>query len=199
MFRPRDPFGHALDDLRRRLADGRFKAGRPIVIADEARGLRLSTTPVREALCWLGGEGLVERGGAGGFVSPRLDAPRIAQRYGLRHLYLLQTDGRPVEPPPAGLIIDAQPAERLRATWRWRVHALGDAAVAEAFDRLQGQLARFRAAEARLFADLDVEAEALLADGGGAAGAIAAYHARRVTAAPMIALSAESDGPEGEP
>lgn len=197
MSRPRDPFAHALDDLRGRLAEGRFPAGRPIVIADEARTLQLSTTPVREALCWLGGEGLIERGGAGGFVAPRLDASLVAQRYALRRLYLMQTQGHAVEPPPSGLIVEAAPADRLRATWRWRVRAIGDAALADAYDRLQGHLARFRAAEARLFADLDAEAETLLADaGGGSSEAITGYHARRVSAAPMIAVSAESDSPE---
>ena len=200
MSRPRDPFAHALDDLRRRLADGRFPAGRPIVIADEARALQLSTTPVREALCWLGGEGLIERGGAGGFVAPRLDAAQVAQRYALRRLLLQQTEGRAVEPPPAGLIVEAAPADRLRATWRWRVRAQGDAALADVFDRLQGHLARFRAAEARLFADLDAEAEALLAiPASGDGDALDAYHARRVAAAPMIAVSAESDASEGRP
>ncbi len=195
MSRPRDPFAHARDDLRRRLADGHFPAGHPIVIADEARTLSLSTTPVREALCWLGGEGLIERGAAGGFLAPRLDPALIAQRYDLRRLYLLQTARRSVEPPPEGLITDESPADRLRATWRWRIRAIGDAALAEAFDRLQGHLARFRSAEARLFTDLDAEAERLLADASGGSGeAMALYHARRVSAAPMIAVSAESDG-----
>ncbi|MFA4937648.1 GntR family transcriptional regulator [Brevundimonas sp.] len=191
MTRARDPFQHALDSLRSRLTAGRYRAGRPIVIADEARRLSLSTTPVREALCWLGGEGLVERGGAGGFFAPRLEAALVARRYELRRLYLLCAHDRPVDPPEG--LIDADTAVvRLQAVWAWRLGALGDAALFDAFLRLQGQLARFRAAEARLFPDLEGEAETLLnASAETESSLLARYHARRVAAAPLLVLSAE--------
>ena len=192
MNRARDPFQFALDSLRSRLAAGRYGSGRPIVIADEARRLRLSTTPVREALCWLGGEGLVERGGAGGFFAPRLEAALIAKRYELRRLYLLCGQDRPVDPPD-GLIDAGTAVVRMQALWGWRLGALGDAALFDAFLRIQGQLARFHAAEARLFADLESEAQALLSASPEAeAILLARYHARRVTAAPLLVLSAES-------
>lgn len=112
----------ALEALRLGLTLGRFVAGRPIVIADEARGLGLSTTPVREALCWLGGEGLVERGGAGGFFAPRLEPALIARQYAMRRLCLLQTEGPPIAPPPEGLIAGGTAADRLPA---WRLQRAG--------------------------------------------------------------------------
>lgn len=194
MIRTRDPFQQALEALRLGLTLGRFVAGRPIVIADEARGLGLSTTPVREALCWLGGEGLVERGGAGGFFAPRLEPALIARQYAMRRLCLLQTEGPPIAPPPEGLIAGGTAADRLLATWRWRVRALGDASLHAVFEAVQGRLVRFAAAEARLFPDVEAEAEALLAlPAGASAAAIETYHERRILAAPMLALSAESD------
>ena len=49
-MRNRDPFETALAALRQRAVDGVFEADRPILILDAARTLKLSTTPVREAL-----------------------------------------------------------------------------------------------------------------------------------------------------
>ena len=61
MIRKHDPFTLALDSLRARAEEGAFTPGAPVVIIDEARRLNLSTTPVREALGWLCGFGLIER------------------------------------------------------------------------------------------------------------------------------------------
>lgn len=203
MIRLRDPFGQALDGLRRALAEGRHTAGRPIVIADEARALRLSTPPVREALCWLGGEGVVERGAAGGFVAPRLDAAALAQRYDFRGLCLLEMSRRTCATPPPGLITAETAARRLEDLWRWRMRSLGDVGLYEAFAAVQGRLARFTAAENRVFVDVEAEAEALLrSDPDEAAVLVRAHHDRRAAAAALLVLEAEADGPagaEGEP
>ncbi|WP_052516809.1 MULTISPECIES: GntR family transcriptional regulator [Brevundimonas] len=70
--------------MREAAETGGYAPGRPIVIIDEARRLGLSTTPVREALAWLCGEGVIERGPAGGFLARRLDAGAVRDRYGFR-------------------------------------------------------------------------------------------------------------------
>ena len=84
MARNRDPFAAALRTLRERVVTGVFSPGLSIIILDEAKALGLSTTPVREALAWLGGEGLIERAPAGGYSGLRLDAAGLAGRYRLR-------------------------------------------------------------------------------------------------------------------
>lgn len=193
-MRQRDPFRQALIALRQSTTDGRLQAGGAIVIADEARRLGLSTTPVREALCWMGGEGLVERGAAGGFFAPRLDAAVLAQRYAFRSLCLVEMSARVRAEPPAGLIAASSASERLLEMWFWKVRSLGDVALFEAFARVQAHLARFAAVEARFFEDLDGEAEALLAGRADAdTTQLIAFHRRRIDVAALLVLAAEAD------
>jgi len=67
-MRQRDPFGTALSSLRAALDEG-LAPGQHLSIADIAAGLGLSTSPVREALSRLCGEGLIEdRRGLGYFT-----------------------------------------------------------------------------------------------------------------------------------
>lgn len=67
-MRQRDPFGIALNSLRSAIAEG-LAPGQHLSVADIAASLRLSTSPVREALSRLCGEGLVEdRRGLGYFT-----------------------------------------------------------------------------------------------------------------------------------
>jgi len=66
--RQRDPFGLALASLRAALEDG-LAPGQHLSVVDIAASLGLSTSPVREALSRLCGEGLVEdRRGLGYFT-----------------------------------------------------------------------------------------------------------------------------------
>ena len=60
-MRTRDPFGEALSELRMRLRQGELRPGAPLVVMDLAQSLGLSATPVREALAFLAGEGLIDR------------------------------------------------------------------------------------------------------------------------------------------
>ncbi|KAK0351096.1 hypothetical protein LTR94_026344 [Friedmanniomyces endolithicus] len=184
--------------MRLGITAGRFAPGRQIVIADEARSLRLSPTPVREALCWLGGEGLVERGAAGGFFAPRFDHALIAKQYALRMQCLLQAEEGCAHPPPVELTAEPSLVDRLRAVWRWRVRSFGDGALVDVFERVEVRLSRFQAAEHRLFEDVEAEAQALLARPlGGGRDLIVAYHERRMASAPSIALNAARDGASG--
>lgn len=67
-MRTRDPFGTALGSLRSALDQG-LEPGRHLPIADIAAALKLSASPVREALSRLSGEGLIEdRRGLGYFT-----------------------------------------------------------------------------------------------------------------------------------
>lgn len=194
MSRTRDPFSKALSSIRGGLEAGVYRAGGPITIADEARRLGLSTTPIREALCWLCGEGLIERSPSGGFLAPSLDPAVIQSRFRLRRLLL--SSRREDEPPsaPAGLLNQPDAARRLRSLWRWQVRSLGEAALAQAFERVNEQLARVRAAEGRLFPDLEEEAARIL--GAPAAQQLEltiTYHQRRIEASPLLAMEAERD------
>lgn len=54
--------------------DGVYAPGAPVVIIEEARRPGLSPMPIREALAWLCGEGLMERAPRAGYLAPRLDA-----------------------------------------------------------------------------------------------------------------------------
>ena len=79
-MRTRDPFGEALSELRMRLRQGELRPGAPLVVMDLAQSLGLSATPVREALAFLAGEGLIEgrRGAARGYLAGRLGSAEIA-------------------------------------------------------------------------------------------------------------------------
>ena len=70
----RDSFGLALGALRRRLRLGVDAPGAALPINLIAAELRLSSTPVREALSRLAGEDLVEKPGPA-YTRPHLDGP----------------------------------------------------------------------------------------------------------------------------
>lgn len=193
MNRQRDPFQKALVSLRVGASEGRIAPGAPIIIADEARALGLSTTPVREALCWLGGEGLVERGAAGGFFAPRLEATALAQRYRFRQLCLSETIRRTGGDLPSAYVQQTA-VGRLNELWFWKVRSSGDVALLAAFKTVQAHLVRFASVEAELFVDLEVEAEAAIESfSAGDLSGIDAYHRRRTEAAPLLVLGAETD------
>ncbi|MEH6664495.1 MAG: GntR family transcriptional regulator [Brevundimonas sp.] len=207
MAKSRDPFFMALDRIREQAQTGGYAAGRPIVIIEEARRLGVSTTPVREALCWLCGEGLIERGPAGGFVAARLDAGAVRDRYVFRLACLLAgldlTSGLPTRgrsPPRGGAAVDG-----LHALFDALVRRTGNAALVEAHGRVAGQLRQFREAERRVFADVDAEADRLLVmaaaeRNGDLRAGLGAYHERRVEAAAILALdAARRAGPGADP
>jgi hypothetical protein len=85
---PRDPFGAALAAVRSRVREGRFGWGEPLVIKDLAQELRLSPTPVREALALLAGERLVERRRGQGYLFPGLTTADVIDLYDLHWTYL---------------------------------------------------------------------------------------------------------------
>ena len=195
MAKARDPFLLALSSVRDRAELGCYIPGEPIVIVDEARRLKLSTTPVREALAWLCGEGLVERGPSGGFLAPRLDAGMIRARHGFRLICLTTSleltadlaDRAPYRRDHEDPVVD------LRQMLDWLVQRAGNPVLAQAFGRVGRQLAIMRHAEARVFPNLEAEALAILTSENGDIGRrIGVYHHRRIDAATLLVLEVEA-------
>lgn len=85
---PRDPYGAALGAVKRFAEAGRFIPGEPIVVTELAAEVGLSTTPVREALACLAGQGLIERRRGRGYFYPSLTAADIIDLFELQLAYL---------------------------------------------------------------------------------------------------------------
>lgn len=94
----RDPFGSALAAIRRQLIIGQHAPGAPLSITELARELKLSPTPVREALAHLAGEGLAEERRGQGFFSPQLDSERLVEMFDLHRLYVSAALAAPWHP-----------------------------------------------------------------------------------------------------
>lgn len=201
MTRSRDPFLQALDSLRLRAEQGAFGAGQPVVIVDEARRLRVSVTPVREALAWMAGAGLVERAPLGGYVSVSMDAAGLRDALAFR-LHCLRLSLETVEVfPSAPVEIEAEPTAALRTRLDRLVESGGSTAVLDAYRRVSARLVRFAVAEGRVFEDVRAEAEGLSArfaegDAEGLWSGLSLYHHRRMDAAPLLVLEAGARPPD---
>lgn len=202
MARNRDPFRLALETLRRSVCEGAFHPERPIVIQDEAGRLGLSTTPVREALAWLSGQGLVQRAASGGYLGARLDPAGARSRYAFR-LNCLRWCLEAASLLPGEHWGDRASREGgaypAAAVFERIVQLSGDGALKEAFSRVDLQLAMLAAAEARLLDDLEAEANSIFQalsrrDIPGLMRALTAYHHRRIALAVPLLLEAESGG-----
>ena len=197
MTRRPDPFMLAFESLRSRAESGEFVPGAQIIILDEARRLHLSTTPIREALAWLSGYGLIEQAPAGGYLMRRLDPARIRDEFAFRLLCLKM--GLNGAGQVHGLGRGAEPAESsdraLRDHMLRAIQGTGNAALVEAYQRVTSQLAPLVAAEGRLFMDQESEAAAIVAlfekaPGSGLPEALAAYHDRRIEASALLVIEA---------
>lgn len=101
-MRQRDPFGDALDRLRRMLDDG-LAPGQHLSVTDIAASLNLSTSPVREALSRLCGEGLVEDRRGLGYFTRTAPAEDIVGLLDLEAAHLrLAAAGVALKPPVDG-------------------------------------------------------------------------------------------------
>lgn len=199
---PRDSFGLALSALRLRLREATDAPGAALPIGLIAETLRLSPTPVREALSRLAGEELVEKRGPA-YTRPLLDSPALAELYNLRLLYLSAAlapgaDRRarhrqwPARPPSRFVADLAEPAADpgavVEALFLEIVLGADDLMLAQAYQRTAERLTPFHPVERQLFEDARVEATALAsAFETGASGtlrvAVRAYHRRRIGAA----------------
>ena len=201
MPRARDPFSFALENIRDRAMRGVYEPGGAIVIIEEARRLNLSTTPVREALAWLCGEGLFERAPRAGYLAPRLDAALLRDRFWVRLRALttsleLTADLDAATTPAA----DASGDRAVRDLFDRLVRATGNRALVETFRRVDAQLRMLGEAEGCVFSDAGQEAEDLarietVGSRLQLAAAIEAYHRRRMDNAALLVLEVERRGP----
>lgn len=201
MPRLRDPFSQALEDLRDRATRGGFTPGGSVVIIEQARRLGLSTTPVREALAWLCGEGLMERAPRTGYLAPRLDAALLRDRFWVRFRCLatsldLTSSLANSVTPAADLVGEAV----ARDLFDRLVRATGNRALIETFHRVDAQLRMLGDAERLVFVDIDGEARELARiEIAGSRfqllTALDAYHRRRMENAALLVLEVERRGP----
>ena len=115
MEAPRDPYGIAVLEIRRRMRSGRLVLGEQLMVSELSRDLHLGATPIREALARLAGEGLIEERRGAGYFARRLDAVDLVELYDLQVAYLLAALDRAERPhggsPAAPDIPSAWPAE----------------------------------------------------------------------------------------
>lgn len=200
-----EPFRQALIDLRRRLRDGELGPGARVTAKEVAEGLRLSPTPVREALSRLAGEGLLEERRGDGFFVPELSASDVAVLYRLSEQLLLFSlaaarssgDGRRLETRPEPDPIRA--VERLFLSWALESSSR---VTIEAYRTVSIRLAPVRRREVELIDDLGQESETLHRLSAppqrrGRTAAIQAFHRRRVALAERLAQLVASPDVEG--
>jgi len=208
MARVRDPFGLALEGLRARLRDGEFAVGAPLVAVDLARELKVSSTPVREALSRLAGEGLIEDRRGRGFYAPRLEISDLEDLYRLHFTYVMtaldlaRTDDRGVgalAPTLGSLkgIVDHSTTPDLRfrdaseAVFTPMIQQSESPLLIRAHHLLSDQLSAVRRHEPHVLPHVEDELLSLLdrtreADVFALRDAIGAYHQRRIEALKLI-------------
>lgn len=207
MARNRDPFTQALTSLRERIHSGILAGGAPVIVQDEAARLHLSTTPVREALARLSGEGLVERAASGGYVTLRLDAAAARDRYAMQAHYVriaVEANVRALGSlrPPAPPFAADTPLAAVDRLFAAIVCSAGNQVLWEAYRKVSRQLDLIRRLEAVLFNDLSDEATALYSayadqTAPGFAIALDRYYERRIGAAGALAALVLSDAQSG--
>ncbi|WP_201463316.1 GntR family transcriptional regulator [Brevundimonas aurantiaca] len=197
MARNRDPFTQALSSLRERIHSGTLAGGSPVIVQDEAQRLRLSTTPIREALARLSGEGLVERASSGGYVTLRLDATAARDRWAMHGHYVriaVEVNLRALGAvrPPAPAYEHGRPIAAVNRLFATIVCSAGNQVLWDGFQKVSGQLDLVRRHEATLFDDLCDEARGLYTAyneevAPAFAASVGRYHDRRIGAAGALA------------
>lgn len=199
-----EPFQVALAAIRDRLQSGALPPGARATAVDLADDLGLSTTPVREALSRLAGEGVLEdRRGQGYFVR-RLGAVDVADLYrrSLAHLLIAlepRRSGRlptptaeaapDAEAPSFDAVVDV---ENLFRQW---VGATGSRLLVGAFRVVQIQLGPVRRIEAQVLHDLEAEARVLLqhdVSRGERLAALRQFHSVRIRESDRLAAHLEA-------
>lgn len=204
-LRSRDPFGVVLKELRSQIRRGDIAPGEPLIVMDLAGALALSATPVREALAYLAGEGLIDgrRGKGRGYATWRLGAPDLADLYRLHAvcvqfaigeaarresgLHMHEVLGRDLASADAAMFAVA--AERL---FEHLVHASGSEALRRTQRSLADRLHLPRLVEHQVLSDVGEELCGLAAlekGGGPLIQAVRIYHRRRIADAERLALA----------
>lgn len=205
LARRHDPFGTVLGTLRRRLAEGAYPPGVALAIVDLAAEFQFSTTPIREALAWLAGEGLINDLRGKGYCCWRIEVEDLAALYDLHELYVgeaLRRIGGAAhlasrEVPVAVLDrpLDERPSYKdligaTAAAFGRLVSATANPVLIQAHASLAVRLGNVRRAEARVFEDLEEELRRLNSQSWQEYSEmdrlIGIYHDRRRVSAPNI-------------
>lgn len=168
--RDRDAFSSALSAIRRQLRAGDYVLGEALIIKDLSDRLRLSPTPVREALARLSGEGLVEERRGSGYFAPAFGVTELTELYEAHQLLVLGAVREPrstsVQPmsdadaSPANPSAGGDPSDYVARTERVFdaiVRAGGNRPLFDCYRRLVDRLAPARFAEPQVLGDVDEE------------------------------------------
>jgi DNA-binding GntR family transcriptional regulator len=207
----RDAFALALDALRRRLRQGVDAPGDALPINLIAAELRLSSTPVREALSRLAGERLVDKRGPA-YTRPRMDGPALAALYGLRLIHLLAALAPEVEPRRVrqsaprrapltfarDLASGASPTAFVEALFLGLVRDADDPILVQAYQPIADRLAPFQGLEARGLGDVAQEALGLISafeadDTKALRSGLRRYHRQRMAQSHALVRLAERE------
>ncbi|HEY8616066.1 GntR family transcriptional regulator [Phenylobacterium sp.] len=200
--RPRS-YSTAIQALRARLREGSYPPGQRICAVEVADELGLSATPVREALCRLSGEGLLEERRGQGFFVPVVAAEDVADLYRLSLVHLLIALGpgpdgrtRAADEPDVG---GATPVTLVEALFMGWVRDAGSRSLVRAHGLVQVQLGPLRRAEAGLLDGLEEEALDLARARAGPERlrAVRRFHARRIALASGLAEARLARAREG--
>ena len=206
-MRGRDPFGRALAEIRGRIRSGAVLPGQPLIVDDLARDLRLSPTPVREALAFLDGEGLiVGRAIAGrGYVASSLTATELGDLYRFHANQVVFAIAEAARRGHRAAMTEGEAgeakdlAERAGALFARLVRAGGNLPLLRTHLALAHRLHRARIVEPRVLEGVETELRDLATSGPGLVGAVRRYHRRRIAAREEIArlvAEAAATGPE---
>lgn len=192
-MRIRDPFGAVLSDLRNHVRQGLSPPGTPLIVTDLAAALGVSATPVREALAYLAGEGLIDgrHGHVRGYLTWRVEPDDLADLLRLHQAQVLlalaqaRADREADLPPwPAPLAEDASAedlADFAEAIFARLVTAGGGEPLRRAHRVAADRLRLLRLREPLVLGPLVDELSNLAQACQGQAGplAVRAYHRRR--------------------
>ena len=206
-MRSRDPFGRALAEIRGRIRSGAVLPGQPLIVDDLARDLRLSPTPVREALAFLDGEGLiVGRAIAGrGYVASSLTATELGDLYRLHANQVVFAIAEAARRGHRAAMTEGEAdkakdlAEQAGELFARLVRAGGNLPLLRTHLALAHRLHRARIVEPRVLEGVEAELRDLATSGPGLVGAVRRYHRRRIAAREEIArlvAEAAATGPE---
>ncbi|ACG78809.1 transcriptional regulator, GntR family [Phenylobacterium zucineum HLK1] len=161
-----EPFHRALAALRSWLQEGRFAPGAKLAAVELAEELRLSATPVREAMARLAGEGVLEERRGQGFYVAHLTRADIADLYRVHLACLLMAldpSREPVWIAPPEAETFASPVAATESLLGRVLALTGSAALCDVFQLGQTRLGPVRRLEPEIFPDLEAEAAALAA------------------------------------
>lgn len=181
------------ETLKRRIMEGMYPPGTRLDAASLSDTLAASSTPVREALHELAGEGLIETRTGGGFHLPFWDEPGLKDLYAWNEdilmLALRKNAGLPVAKPLDALT--EPPADAAAALFLAIARLSTNQEHARAIARLSDRLHAVRSAEADILENVDEELaqlrDALARDDRPALRrGCSAYHRRRRRAAASL-------------